>query len=100
MLMTSPDQDPVFNHSAGTKTVVSTDAVILVPPTGCKYVRVTTDGDVVVNTNGQSPVDDGSGVHIIAYIPEVIPVNVGVPVRAAALSGSVTVRCMPLRVRG
>jgi hypothetical protein len=95
----SPDQDPIFDHANGTKTSVTTSATVITPPTGCKYLRISADADVFVNTAGSAAVDDGTSIRIIANQPEVIPVTAGTAVKALSASGTAVVRCTPLKVR-
>ena len=95
----APDQDPIFDHANGTKTSVTTSAGVITPPTGCKYVRISSDVNIYVNTNNAAAVDDGTSILIFASQPETIPVQAGVQVRALSASGTATVRCMPLKVR-
>jgi hypothetical protein len=95
----SADQDPVFDTANGTKTSVTSSATVLTPPAGCKYCRISTDADIVVNTNGATAVDDGTAARIIAGLPEIIPVIAGTAVKALSLSGTATVRCTPLKSR-
>jgi hypothetical protein len=97
------DQDPVFNHPAGKKVTVSGSAStpVLTPPAGCKYVRFSCEGDVIVNTDGADAVDDGTSIRIVAGPAETIPVRAGVEVRARSLSGVATiVRATPMKARG
>jgi len=93
------DQDPIFDHVNGTKTAVTTNTTVLTPPAGCKYARISTDIDIVVNTIGAAAVDNGTAIKIFANQPEVIPVTAGVAVKALSLGASATVRCTPLKVR-
>lgn len=95
----SPDQDPIFDHANGTKKSITTSAALLTPPAGCKFVRVTTDADIVVNTAGAAAVDDGTSVRIVANQPEMIPVVEAVAVNALSLSGTAVVRCTPMKAR-
>jgi hypothetical protein len=53
------DQDPIFDHANGTKVAVTTSASVITPPAGCKYLRISADVDVVVNTAGVAAVDNG-----------------------------------------
>jgi hypothetical protein len=93
------DQDPIFDHANGTKVAVTTSASVITPPAGCKYLRISADVDVVVNTAGAAAVDNGSSIRIIANQPETIPVTPSVAVFALSLGASATVRCTPLKVR-
>jgi hypothetical protein len=95
----SADQDPIFDHTNGTKTSVTASATVITPPTGCRFVRIHTDVDVFVNTAGNAAVDDGTSIRIVANSSEVIPVVAGVAVRALSSSGTAIVRCTPLKVR-
>jgi hypothetical protein len=93
------DQDPIFNHAVGTKTSVTTSTTIVTPPANCKYVRISTDVDVFVNTAGSTAVDDGTSIRLIANLPEIVPVTAGTAVTALSSSGTATVRCTPLKTR-
>lgn len=95
----STDQDPIFDHTNGTKSSVTTSATIITPPAACKYLRISTDVDIYVNTAGATAVDDGTSIRIVANSPEVIPVVAGTAVKALSSSGTATVRCTPLKVR-
>jgi len=95
----SSDQDPVFDHTNGTKTSVTASATILTPPTGCKYARISSDVDIVVNTAGSTAVDDGTAIKITGGIAETIPVTAAVAVKALSLSGTAAVRITPMKVR-
>lgn len=95
----SADQDPIFNHAAGVKVAVTTSVALFTPPAGCKFARISTDVDIVVNTANAAAVDDGTAVRIVANLPEVIPVTAGIQVRALSLGASATVRCTPLKAR-
>ena len=91
--------DPIFDNAAGTKTSLTTNATIITPPTGCKWVRITCDVDIFVNAAGAAAVDDGTSTRIIANIPEYIPVTAGTAVKGLSSSGTATVRCTPLKAR-
>lgn len=96
----SSDQDPIFDHTNGQKTSVTASATILTPPAGCKYARISTDVDIVVNTAGATAVDDGTAIKITAGIAETIPVTAAVAVKALSLTGgTAVVRVMPLKSR-
>jgi hypothetical protein len=95
----STDQDPVFDTANGDLTAVTTSAVVLTPPTGCKYARFSTDADCVLNTEGSAAVDDGTAVRLYAGVPEIFPVVAGTGVYALSISGTANVYAMPLKVR-
>src|SRR5665213_2642462 len=59
------DQDPIFDHTNGTKSSVTVSATIITPPAGCKFIRISADTDVFVNTAGNTAVDDGTSIRII-----------------------------------
>lgn len=92
-------QDPIFDHANGTKTSVTVSAGVITPPALCRYVRISTDVDIFVNTANSAAVDDGTTARIIANQPEIIPVVAGVQVRALSSSGTAVVRCTPMKVR-
>lgn len=95
-----PDHDPIYDHTNGTKNSVTTSAIIITPPAGCRFVRIDTDADIVVNTAGAAAVDNGSAATIRAVSsPTSIPVTAGVAVYALSLSGTAVVRCMPYKQR-
>jgi len=94
----SADQDPVFDHANATKTSVTTSAVVLDPPTNCKFARVSSNVDCFVRTDGQPAADAAGSIPIVAGQPEVIPVVAGVDVTAFAASTAV-VRVTPLKAR-
>lgn len=91
--------DPIFDEANGTKTSVTVSATVITPPVNCKYVRITSDADIVINTAGNAAVDDGTGARIVAGVPEIVPTTAGVAVKALSLSGTATVRCTPLKAR-
>ncbi len=95
------DQDPIFDHANATKTSVTTSAIVITPPAGCKYLEVSTDVDIFVNTEGAAATDGstGGGARVVANISRVIPVTGGKPVYALSSSGTATVRCTPLKAR-
>jgi len=97
----SLDQDPIFDHANATKTSVTTSAVVITPPAGCKYLRISTDADIYINTAGAAATDGatGGGARIIANAPEVVPVIGGTPVYALSALGTATVRCTPFKAR-
>jgi hypothetical protein len=99
MSQTSRAFDPVYNNALGTKTSVTSSAVVLTPPANCKFARITTNADIVVNTAGAAAVDDGTAALIVGGVPETIPVTSGVPVYALSLSGTAVVRVTPLKNR-
>jgi hypothetical protein len=93
------DQDPIFDHANGTKTSVTASVTIITTPAGCKYLRISSDVDLFVNTAGSAAVDDGTSIRIVANSPEVIPVVPATAVKALSSAGTATVRCTPLKVR-
>ncbi|WP_298958994.1 hypothetical protein [uncultured Methylobacterium sp.] len=96
------DQDPVFNHAAGVKlTGVNASVKLLDVPADCKYVRISCESDIVVNTTAAGPAaDDGKSIRIAAGPAEVIPVVSGAAVWGMSLSGvATTVRVTPLKAR-
>jgi hypothetical protein len=95
----SADQDPIFDHAAGVKTNVTVSVTIVTPPIFCKFVRISSDVDIFVNTAGNTAVDDGTSIRIVANIPEVIPVTAEVPVKALSSAGTAVVRATPLKMR-
>jgi hypothetical protein len=97
--MTTEPFDPIFDHASGTKTSVTTSATVITPPADCRYLRISTDVDTFVNTAGNTAVDDGTSIRVVANVPEVIPVTAGTPVKALSSSGTAVVRCTPLRSR-
>lgn len=94
----SVDQDPIFDHTNGTKTTVTTSATVLTPPAGCKYARIATDVDCFIRTDGSAAADAAGSIRLIANQPETIPVVAAVAVTAYAASSAV-VRVTPLKVR-
>jgi hypothetical protein len=96
---TSRAFDPVYNNALGTKTSVTTSAIVITPPSGCRFVRISTDADVVINTAGAAAVDNGTATRIIGGVPEIVPVTAGTPVYALSLSGTAVVRVTPLKNR-
>ena len=95
----SKDQDPIYDHANGTKTSVTTSATIITPPAGCKFIRLSSDVDIFVNTAGSAAVDDGTSIRIVANQPEIIPVTAATAVKALSSSGTATVRCTPYKER-
>jgi hypothetical protein len=95
----STDQDPIFDHANGTKTSVTTSATIITPPAACKFLRISTDVDIFVNTAGSAAVDDGTSIRVVANQPEIIPVVAATAVKALSSGGTATVRCTPMKVR-
>ncbi len=65
------DQDPVFNHAAGVKlTAVNASVKLLDVPADCKYVRISCESDILVNTTAAGPAaDDGKSIRIAAGPP-------------------------------
>ena len=94
----SADQDPVFDHAAGTKTTVTTSATILTPPAGCKFARFSSNVDCFIRTDGSAAADDAASVPLYAGQPEVLPVTAAVIVKGFAASSAV-IRAMPLKAR-
>jgi 3D (Asp-Asp-Asp) domain-containing protein len=98
-IVNTPDQDPIFDHENGTRTAVTSAVNVLVPPAGCKYVRVHADGACFITTDGTStPGDNADSAKIVADQPEIIPVTEGVAIKAFATTSTV-VRCLPLKAR-
>ena len=93
------DQDPVFDEANGTKTSLTMSAILITPPGGCKFVRIITDTDIVINTKNSAAVDDGTGVYIAANTPEIVPVTGGIAVFGLSTSGTAVVHCTPLKNR-
>ncbi len=94
----SADQDPIFDHANGTQTSVTAAALILTPPAGCKYARISTDVTCFIRTDGVDPADAAGSVRILADQPEIIPVVPGVAVKAFAATTAV-VRAIPMKSR-
>lgn len=94
----SADQDPIFDHANGTKNSVTASQTIITPPAGCKYVRVSSNVDCFVRTDGQAAADAAGSILVSAGAAEIIPVVAGTAVTAFAASTAV-VRCMPYKVR-
>lgn len=90
---------PIYDHTNGTKTSVTSSATVLMPPAGCYLARISSDVDIFVNTAGNAAVDDGTSVRILANLPEIIPVTAAVAVKALSSSGTAVVRCTPLKAR-
>ncbi|RVU13201.1 hypothetical protein [Methylobacterium oryzihabitans] len=94
------DQDPVFDHANGVKATINASALLLTVPPGCKYLRISAEGDIVVNTAGGPAVDDGKSVRVVAGLAEVIPVVAGQGVFVLSLTASpIVVRATPLKAR-
>ena len=94
------DQDPVFDHANGVKATINASALLLTPPVGCKYLRISAEGDVVVNTAGGPAADDGKSVRVVAGLAEVIPVVAGQGVFVLSLTATpIVVRATPLKAR-
>ena len=93
------DQDPIFDHANGTKTSVTVSATVITPPADCKYVRISTDVDIFVNTANGTAADDATCIRVFAGAPEIIPVMAGTAVKAIASTGTAVVRCTPYKVR-
>jgi len=93
------DQDPIFDHTLGTRNSVTAAMNVIVPPTGCKFVRISSTADIVYRTDGIAASDAAGSTFLPANTPEVIPVIGGVAVSALSLSGTAIVRCTPLKVR-
>ncbi len=92
-------EDVIFDHASGTKTSVTTSATVFTPPTGCKYVRISSDTDCFVNTSGATAIDNGTALRLIANVPEILPVTEGVAVKVLSASGTAVVRCSPFKAR-
>lgn len=97
----STDQNPIFDHANSTKSSVTTSAIIITPPAGCDFIRISADVDIFVNTANAAATDGatGGGIRIVANQPEIIPVTATVPVYALSSSGTAVVRCTPMKVR-
>ena len=94
----SADQDPIFDHTNGTKTTVTTSAAILTPPTGCKFARFASNVDCFIRTDNAAAADDAAAIALYAGQPEIFPVTPGVAVRAFAASSAV-IRATPMKAR-
>ena len=96
------DQDPILDHENGAKVTAGTNwTTVLTPPAGCKYIRISAEGDVFVRTDAPASgagVDDGKAARLIANTPEILPVTAGVAVRAFAATNTV-VRAVPYKAR-
>lgn len=92
-------QDPIFDHTNGTKTSVSASTLILTPPTACLYTRISSDVDVFVNTAGNAAVDDGTSIRVFAGRENILPVTAAVALYALSSGDTATVRCTPFKVR-
>jgi hypothetical protein len=99
MSATTRKFDPIYNNAAGQKTSVTTSAIVITPPADCRFVRISTDADIVINTAGAAAVDNGTATRIVGGVPEIVPVTAGVPVYGLSLSGTAVVRCTPLKSR-
>ncbi|MHB2205065.1 hypothetical protein [Methylobacterium sp. CM6257] len=96
----APLDQSVYDHTNGKKVSITDSALVITPPAACKYLRISCDADVVVNTAGVAAVDDGTSVRIIANRPEVIPVVPGTAVYALSLgSSAAVVRATPMKAR-
>jgi hypothetical protein len=93
------DQDPIFDHANGVKLAVTTSASLITPPANCRFLRISSDVDIFVNTAGSAAVDNGTSIRVGAGQTEVIPVTAGTAVFALSSSGTATVRATPLKIR-
>ena len=91
--------DPIFDHDSGKKTSVTASALVITPPAGCKWVRVSSNVDILLHTAGEAAVDNDETIYIVANIPEIVPATAGVAFYALSTSGTATVRCTPLKAR-
>ena len=96
----SADQDPVFDHvNAARVTVTTASATVIIPPSGCKYLRVHATADVFLRTDAVPAADAAGSVKLLANQPETIPVTAGVAVTALVAAGTATLYATPMRVR-
>jgi hypothetical protein len=96
----SVDQDPIFDHDLGVKVTVATDsAVLFTPGPNTKYIRITADADMFINTKGVTTVDNGTSIKILANQTEIIPVSPNLPVTGLVGTASTTVRITPMKAR-
>lgn len=98
------DQDPILDHAAGTKTSVTLSAEIFTPPAGCKFVRIRSDVDALVRTDGQDVTNTAAPTTNIPITltggqPEIIPVTPNVKLKAMSVSGSAVITVVPLKAR-
>ncbi len=61
----------MFNHAAGVKlSAVNASVKLLDVPADCKYVRISCESDIVVNTTAAGPAaDDGKSIRIAPVRP-------------------------------
>lgn len=104
----SPDQDPILDHAHGQVTSVSGSAVVLTPPSGCKYADFYSSADVWVRTDDAAAAVPTAAMAggVPAFVggaqnPRTLAVTAGVPVRAISASGSAAlVVAVPHKSRG
>lgn len=96
----SADQDPVFDEaSGGTYTLAAnTSTILITPPVGCKFMRISVTADTLIRTDNQVVSDNGKNAMIWAGTTDTIPVTAGTALRGFSTSASV-VRCLPLKER-
>lgn len=97
-LFLDASQNPIYDHANATKTTLTSSTVVLTPPVGCQFARISSDVDCFVRTDGLDAADAAGSLLLKANVPETIPVTPGVPVEAFATS-TATVRVTPLKVR-
>jgi hypothetical protein len=90
-------QDDDAGQYEGVSTTAST---ILTPAAGIRFARITADNVVYITTDNSTPVaaTDG-GMKINQNTPEIIAVRPGIPVKAIAPAGTVSVQITPLMNR-
>jgi len=96
----SADQDPKYDHSAGTKYTSSvTSGTVITPAAGVKYIRIWCSVDTLVRTDGTAAADDGGSIFCAANVSETIPVVPSTAVTAITLTGAGVVRATPMITR-
>jgi len=95
-----PSQDPVFDTANGQRKAVTASAQLITPPEDCRFIRVSADKAVYVNTAEGPAGDNAASVYLAANLPDVLPVVPGVAVMVASADGTdAVVRAMPLKAR-
>ena len=96
----SLDQDPIFDEANGASytLVANTSTVLITPPAGCKFMRISVTADTLIRTDNVAVLDNGKNAMIWGGTTDTIPVTAGTALRGFSASASV-VRCLPLKER-
>jgi len=100
----STDQNPILDHANAVAVTVTTSShatttPILTVPAGCYFVRVVSDADFFLRTDGTNATTGAGTVRVVANVPEVFPVAPAADLKGLTASGSAAVRVTPYKAR-